>query len=38
LNQWTVIATNPFDASGNFIFTDQPDPTLPQNFYLLQMQ
>jgi autotransporter-associated beta strand protein len=38
LNQWTVIATNPFDAYGNFIFTDQPDPTLPQNFYLLQMQ
>jgi autotransporter-associated beta strand protein len=38
LNQWTVIATNPFDASGNLIFTDQPDPTLLQNFYLLQMQ
>lgn len=38
LSQWTVIATNNFDANGNLSVTDQPDPTLPQTFYLLQMQ
>jgi autotransporter-associated beta strand protein len=38
LSQWTVIATNNFDANGNLSVTDQPDPALPQTFYLLQMQ
>jgi hypothetical protein len=38
LSQWTVIATNPFDANGNFAFTTQPDPTQPQTFFLLQLQ
>jgi hypothetical protein len=34
--QWTPIATDVFDSSGNFIFTNTPDPGLPQLFYLLQ--
>ncbi|HXE41992.1 MAG TPA: hypothetical protein VN516_03120, partial [Candidatus Baltobacteraceae bacterium] len=38
LNQWTVTDTNSFDANGNFIFTNTPDPGLPQTFYLLQLQ
>jgi len=36
--QWTVIATNTFDPSGNFIFTNTINPTSPSTFYLLQMQ
>lgn len=38
LDQWAAIATNSFDANGNFAFTNQPDPTVPQTFYLLQLQ
>ncbi|HEV2328929.1 MAG TPA: autotransporter-associated beta strand repeat-containing protein [Verrucomicrobiae bacterium] len=38
LNQWTALATNNFDANGNFTFTNQPDPAAPQTFYLLQLQ
>jgi hypothetical protein len=37
LNQWTSVATNLFDGSGNFIFTNVPDPNAPQAFYLLQI-
>jgi len=37
LNQWTPVATNLFDGSGNFIFTNVPDPNAPQAFYLLQI-
>lgn len=37
LNEWTITATNPFDASGNFIFTNTPAPGAPQLFYLLQL-
>jgi mono/diheme cytochrome c family protein len=37
-SQWTPIVTNPFDPSGNFIFTNQTDPSIPYLFYLLQLQ
>jgi len=37
-NQWTPIATNPFDPSGNFIFTNPVSPGTPYLFYLLQLQ
>jgi autotransporter-associated beta strand protein len=35
LNVWTVIATNQFDASGNFNLTNAVDPAAPQSFYRL---
>ena len=38
MSQWTVLATNAFDGSGNFNFTNTPDPNAPQQFYLLQLQ
>ena len=38
LTNWTVIATNNFDANGDFNFTNSPDPLLPQTFYLLKLQ
>jgi hypothetical protein len=34
---WTQLLTNQFDASGNFNFTNPPDPGLQQGFYLLQL-
>ena len=37
LNQWMPVATNRFDGSGNFIFTNAVVPNSPQAFYLLQM-
>jgi hypothetical protein len=37
LNQWTPIATNPFDASGNFSFTNAPDAGSQQLFYQLEL-
>ncbi len=33
---WTVIATNSFDDSGNFNFTNTPDPNAPPTFYLIK--
>jgi len=36
-SQWTPIATNPFDPSGNFIFTNPISPNPPYLFYLLQL-
>jgi autotransporter-associated beta strand protein len=36
-NAWTCIATNQFDATGNFIFTNAVNPDAPQTFYLLQL-
>jgi len=36
--QWTVIATNQFDASGNFTFTTPLNPTAPQTFHKTQLQ
>ncbi|MGH7990903.1 MAG: hypothetical protein ACREDS_12035, partial [Limisphaerales bacterium] len=35
LAEWTVIATNVFDAGGNFNFTNSPN--TPQTFYRLQL-
>jgi hypothetical protein len=37
LSNWMRLATNQFNASGNFNFTNAPDPNLPQTFYLLQL-
>ena len=37
-NQWTMMLTNPFDPSGNFIFTNPVSPGAPYLFYLLQSQ
>jgi len=37
-NQWTTIATNVFDANGNFNFTNPSNPSMLQQFYLLQLQ
>jgi fibronectin-binding autotransporter adhesin len=37
-NQWTIIATNIFDANGNFNFTNPSNPSMLQQFYLLQLQ
>jgi fibronectin-binding autotransporter adhesin len=34
---WTRLATNRFNATGAFAFTNAVNPALPQNFYLLQM-
>jgi autotransporter-associated beta strand protein len=35
--QWLRLATNSFDGSGNFNFTNPIDPTTPQTFYRLQL-
>jgi len=36
--QWTRVATNQFDASGNFVITNAMNPNWPQTFYRLQLQ
>lgn len=36
-NQWTTIATNTFDGSGNFNFSNAINQALPGQFYLLQI-
>jgi hypothetical protein len=38
LNQWPRIATNSFDGTGNFNFTNIINPNLAPQFYLLQLQ
>jgi hypothetical protein len=38
VSQWRRMATNYFDAAGNFRFTNAPDPNVPQAFYRLQVQ
>ncbi len=38
LAQWTRIATNQFDSSGNFILTNAISAGAAQQFYLLQLQ
>jgi glucose/arabinose dehydrogenase len=35
---WGCLATNPFDASGNFKFTNAVTPNAPRLFYLLLLQ
>ncbi|HUA64358.1 MAG TPA: PQQ-dependent sugar dehydrogenase [Alphaproteobacteria bacterium] len=37
-SNWTHLSTNPFDANGNFIFTNPLTPNIPALFYLLQLQ
>jgi autotransporter-associated beta strand protein len=37
LNTWPRIATNQFDASGNFDFTNAMNTNSPQSFYLIQL-
>jgi hypothetical protein len=37
LSNWTRIATNHFDSTGHFIFTNAAQTNAPQEFYLLQM-
>jgi hypothetical protein len=37
VSQWPIIATNAFDANGNFNATNPADPNTPQEFYLLQL-
>ena len=36
-SQWVPVSTNPFDASGNFIFTNMASPTSPPTFFRLQL-
>lgn len=35
LMNWLPVSTNPFDANGNFLFTNPIDPARPQEFYRL---
>jgi fibronectin-binding autotransporter adhesin len=37
LSSWTPIATNQFDANGNFTFTNSLDSSVPQQFFQLQL-
>jgi autotransporter-associated beta strand protein len=37
LNSWTRIATNQFDANGNFSFTNVINPGAPRQFYLIEL-
>ncbi len=37
LSQWTPVATNLFNGSGQFTFTNAINPNSPQAFYLLEM-
>ena len=34
--RWTVVATNQFDANGNFLFTNPVDTSVPVNFFRLE--
>ena len=38
LANWTVVATNMFDAGGNFNFTNPLSPNMLQQFYALKLQ
>ena len=38
LTDWIPVSTNPFDANGNFLFTNPIDPGRPQEFYRLKLQ
>jgi hypothetical protein len=38
LSNWTPAVTNTFDGSGNFTGSILVDPTIPRQFFLLQMQ
>jgi hypothetical protein len=34
---WTLLITNQFDSSGNFIFTNAMNPNWPQGYYRIQL-
>ena len=36
ITNWTRVATNVFDNSGSFVFTNAIDPEMPHRFYLMQ--
>lgn len=38
LNQWTTIATNTFDSSGDSSFTNSIDAAAPQQFYVIELK
>lgn len=38
LAQWPFMTTNPFDATGRFLFTNAPGSNTPQMFYRLQVR
>ncbi|HEY3763117.1 MAG TPA: PQQ-dependent sugar dehydrogenase [Verrucomicrobiae bacterium] len=38
LATWTPYSTNPFDGSGNFMFTNPINPGMPALFFLLELQ
>ena len=38
LTNWSIVATNSFDASGHFNFTNPANSAMPQTFYLLKLQ
>lgn len=35
--QWTPLATNQFEGNGNSSWTNTINPTIPRQFYLIQM-
>jgi hypothetical protein len=35
--QWTCVATNEFDGTSRFVFTNTPHTNAPLNFYLLRL-
>jgi autotransporter-associated beta strand protein len=37
LSNWSPLATNLFDAGGNFNFTNPPDPGEPQQFFIIEL-
>lgn len=37
ISSWPVLATEPFDADGNFSFTDPVTPDVLQNFYVIRV-
>ncbi len=37
ISEWTIVSTNSFDGSGNFIFTNPANLNLPQTFYILEI-
>jgi hypothetical protein len=38
LNQWTMVSSNACDANGNFSVTNPVNPSVSQQFYIIQMQ
>lgn len=38
LADWTSVATNNFDGIGRFSYTNTPDPSKPQQYFILQLQ